>query len=114
MAGRWIGSCPGSPGGKHGSWRNPRCWRGKHLAGDDREDDEIWFSHDACTGRCTITAFGYTSLIRAAAAQFRCEALLSTIENTYRAEAYGMVLITWPVRAVNGTMPVVGSTRPIR
>jgi hypothetical protein len=48
-----------------------------------------WFSHEACTGRCTMTAFGYASLIRAAAAQFRWEAPLSTTQKTRRAEAYG-------------------------
>jgi len=43
---------------------------------------------------------------------WRCEAQLSTTQNTRRAEAYGSVLITWSTSAVNGFIPVEGSHRP--
>ena len=51
--------------------------------------------------------------MRSAAAQFRCEAPLSTTQKTRFAEAYGSVLMTWSTSAVNGLIPVDGSHRPM-
>ncbi len=72
-----------------------------------------WFSHEAWTGRCTRTAFGQAAAIRSMDAWPRWEDPLSATQNTRRAEAYGSAVITWSTRAVNGAIPVVGSTRPI-
>ena len=52
------------------------------------------------------------SLIRAAAAQFRCEAPLSTTQKTRLAEAYGSACVTWSTSAVNGLMPWSARTGP--
>ena len=59
-----------------------------------------------------MCAFGQASFIRAAAAQLRCDAPLSTTQKTRLAQAYGSACMTWPTRAVNGLIPVAGSHRP--
>jgi len=74
----------------------------------------IWLSHEACTGRCTKVAVGQASCIRRIDACPAWEEPLSTTQNTRFAEAYGSLVITWRTSSVNGAIPVVGSTRPIR
>ncbi len=51
--------------------------------------------------------------MRATEARPAWEEPLPATQNTRFAEAYGSVVITWFTSAVNGAMPVVGSTRPI-
>jgi hypothetical protein len=84
-----------------------------HLALEDGEDDLDWFGHEACTGRCTRTAFGQAAAIRSIEAWPRWDDPLPAAQNTRRAGAYGSAVITWFTKAVNGAIPVVGSTRPI-
>jgi len=62
-----------------------QLWRGLHPT---------WFNQDACTGVCTMTAFGYRWDNRSIAAFPRCEEPLSTIQKTRRAEAYGSAVMT--------------------
>ena len=71
-----------------------------------------WLSQDAWTGRWTIRALvGVAQPCRAA--ELRCQAPLSTTENTRLAEAYGSARMTWSTKAVNGLIPVVGSHLPM-
>src|SRR5215472_4583049 len=72
-----------------------------------------WLSQDACTGRWTRTAFGQAAAIRSMEAWPRWEEPLPAIQHTRRAGGHGPVLITWFTTAVNGAIPVVGSTWPI-
>ena len=71
-----------------------------------------WLSHEACTGRWIMRAFGNASDRRAAAVQPRCEEPLSTIQNTRRAVAYGLLVMTFSTSSVNGAMPVVCGAVP--
>lgn len=43
----------------------------------------------------------------------RCDDPLSTTQNTRSALAYGSVVMTWATSRANGSIPVVGSSRPI-
>lgn len=70
-------------------------------------------SHEACTGGWIIRAFGNASDRRAAAVQPRCEEPLSTIQNTRRALAFGLLVMTFSTSSVNGAMPVVSAQCPI-
>ena len=60
-----------------------------------------------------MRAFGNASDRRAAAVQPRCEEPLSTIQNTRRAVAYGLLVMTFSTSSVNGAMPVVLAQCPI-
>src|SRR6266545_4518876 len=64
-------------------------------------------------GRCVVAALGQAAAIRSIEAWPRWDDPLSATQNTRRAEAYGSAVITWFTKAVNGAIPVVGSTRPI-
>jgi hypothetical protein len=54
----------------------------------------IWFSRDACTGRCTKVTAGQASAIPAIEACRACEEPLPTTQDTCRALAYGSAVIT--------------------
>src|SRR5689334_5516333 len=67
----------------------------------------IWFSHEACSGVWIMIAFGCALASRVTAAWPRWSEPLSTMTNTRGASLYSGRRMTWPIRSMNGAMPVV-------
>jgi len=74
---------------------------------------EVWFSHDAWTGRCASVAVGQEARIRSIERCPLWEEPLSTTQNTRLAEAYGSVVITFSTSSLKGSMPVLAAMEPI-
>jgi type II secretory pathway pseudopilin PulG len=71
-----------------------------------------WFTQDACTGVCTMTAFGNRRVRRSIAARPRWEDPLSTTQNTRFADAYGSQVMTCSTNTMTGTIPVEAAHPP--
>src|SRR5215472_5702384 len=66
-----------------------------------------WFSQEACTGVWIMMALGQASRSRRMAFVPRWSEPLSTMTNTRPALLSGSALMTWPISAMNGAIPVV-------